>query len=279
MPIILFAVIGLAGLVVWKRANGANRSLASSNSETSDSAIQPVGPNANQSPITQIAAATTGGLIGAQVGQQINTLLGLNRDVSTTVAATAAGAIAGVAIALAAIGTIAWPIAAILVLYVTCYYAVTAVVTDIWRQTYGQAGATEEYRRQWRDIESKIFTTLRANPDFAHLTDSQIRRMSVPTADGFMIRNNQVAFAQFMNSKGLLGIASTNWEHAQYGESRGYFAGNAVYPGTLKEHEVLIVSNSQAHVMAHVPPSEQIQVKVSTTTVRENNPRTITVLE
>jgi hypothetical protein len=269
-PITLAVVAGL-GLIAVKVASG-NNSPNSRKQLPAKTSPPTATPNPNTDAIAKFvaaaAAATGGALVGATAGDWIDTQIqgGSDNVVTKTVARVGGGAL-GAGAALAVFFPALWPVVGVALLVVACVYAIASIISDIGRVAYGQAGATADYAKAWDTLYSQMFSTARANPDFAKYSDSEISRFITPVVDGYQRNLNRVAYRQWMlRGRGFLGLGGTDGEHAKWGFDRGYFVA-AYMPGSgaLKEAwpdspNHLMRSENPAWIEQNVPMTERAYV-------------------
>ncbi len=184
--------------------------------------------------------------VGRVVGREFDQLAGGDGQSGTGLIAQVGGGAVGLA------GALGGVLAGFAVgVYAIVAYAIGSIVSDINRLEYGQKGARKDFDDEWFRVQTKLFYLLRgATIDTTGetivfkaggMSAASANRISWPYADGYMRKQNRLAFQTWMRrGRGFLSLGTTtDTYHGKFGTDRGYFAGVAsaggIHIGLLNE--------------------------------------------
>lgn len=221
LPLVPIVLGGVALLALVKKAPPSSppKSGGETPSPQPEDNANAIQTDANGTPSTAagflaaVGAAVSAGIGGKALDQAINpnsntfsqTAGGIAIGVSAGVAVLAvSGALAPILLALGITAVAAGPFAAIFVAVAVAIYALIVVVQDLVRLQYGQAGAREDFAKQYGELYSQAERSLIANPDAKAKTQAERERILVPFVEGFMARLNWSAYQKHMQQKGVI---------------------------------------------------------------------------
>lgn len=173
--------------------------------------------------------AVTGGVIAGAIGAGA---------VAGSIAATLAGVMASAS-------AFAGPFAIVTLIIAVVAYTISIFIADFSRLSYGQQGALNDYEKKWNELHNAAFSKVRADPKFASITDTEIKRALIPFTDGFMMEQNRLAYLKFMKQGlGVWGIGADDHGKNQGGMDRGYFCGYYDYSQNVAGGQLRVLGST-----------------------------------
>lgn len=155
-----------------------------------------------------VAAAVAVGTLGAKLDEALNPNSNeFSQIVAGVTFAAAAGAIVGAAtgllstllVAVGASAALAWPIAGAILAVAAVVYALTLVAQDLARLQYGQAGARNDYAKQYFDLYQQLRDSALATDPA--LTEGILEQKIRPFIKGYLARLNWAQHQRWLQSK------------------------------------------------------------------------------
>lgn len=208
-------------------------------SEVSSQVAKSIGQTELAGHVGRLGYPGVSAVAGAQLGKEFDRLFGGSGNESSGIAAQGTGAAVGFATGL---GSLVLIVPGLLQIGFVIWIALV-IYTDTERLRRGQAGATEDYWRDWNAAYASSLSDIlrnRANfPSYVKDAGLYAERLAIAYADGFAAERNQQRFRAWMSKP--RGVGMNAYQHAIYGRDRAYFAGNVAsnIPNELRSTPLL----------------------------------------